>query len=363
MEYEYSYSAYGTRTVVNGYESVIGYCGRDGVLTENGGLCYMRARYYSPELMRFVNQDIVVGDISNSNSLNRYTYVEGNPATMVDPFGLCANKANPGKIVDGVVGTGKGFCETAFGAAAVVAGGTIITVAGAPVVIVGGLLLAGAGAISMIFGSGDMAEGIIDIGKGIVGDDSKTYNVGRDYLCGGDQQLYDTVEIGSMLVCGYGIGAANSYVASQSSSSGSITQNAKIDAASIGEETGTKSGYYQDANGKWHRPNGQFASNAEVGISSSIESTVESHGNSLSDPRTNYGYALVDKDTNEILKFGETLYPDTRYSQSYLEQNNAVMEILVSGSKEEIHYWQYDMNKYFEYKYDEFPRLLNSEGW
>ena len=94
VECEYSYSAYGTRTVVNGYESVLGYCARDGVLTENGGLCYMRARYYSPELQRFVNQDIVVGDISNSNSLNRYTYVEGNPATMVDPFGLDAQKPN-----------------------------------------------------------------------------------------------------------------------------------------------------------------------------------------------------------------------------------------------------------------------------
>ena len=35
-----------------------------------------------------------------------------------------------------------------------------------------------------------------------------------------------------------------------------------------------------------------------------------------SDPRTNYGYVLVDKDTNEILKFGETLYPETR-SVSY----------------------------------------------
>ena len=83
----------------------------------------------------------------------------------------------------------------------------------------------------------------------------------------------------------------------------------------------------------------------------------------MSDPRTNYGYVLVDKDTNEILKFGETLYPETRYSKSYLEQNNAVMKVLESGSKEYIHYWQYDMNKYFEYMYDEFLPLLKSKGW
>lgn len=127
------------------------------------------------------------------------------------------------------------------------------------------------------------------------------------------------------------------------------------------QKSGTPSGFYQDANGRWHRPNGDFASNAEVGIASPAKTATGSHGNSLSDPRTNYGYVLVDKDTNEILKFGETLYPETRYSKSYLEQNNAVMKVLESGSKEYIHYWQYDMNKYFEYMYDEFPPLLKSK--
>lgn len=84
-----------------------------------------------------------------------------------------------------------------------------------------------------------------------------------------------------------------------------------------GNKSGTPSGFYQDANVRWHRPNGDFASNAEVGIASPAKTATGSHGNSLSDPRTNYGYVLVDKDTNEILKFGETLYPETRYSKSY----------------------------------------------
>ena len=88
------------------------------------------------------------------------------------------------------------------------------------------------------------------------------------------------------------------------------------------------SGYYQDANGRWHRPNNQFASNAEIGITSPIKGSSGSHGNSLSDPRTNYGYALVDRDTNEILKFGETIHPTTRYSQNYLDTNNAKMVIM-----------------------------------
>lgn len=48
-------------------------------------------------------------------------------------------------------------------------------------------------------------------------------------------------------------------------------------------------------------------------------------------------------------------------------QNNKILldgkelQLLESGSKEYIHYWQYDMNKYFEYMYDEFPPLLKSK--
>ncbi len=48
----------------------------------------MRQRYYNTEIKRFINQDIVVGSISNSQSLNRYSYVQGNPVTLTDPFGL-----------------------------------------------------------------------------------------------------------------------------------------------------------------------------------------------------------------------------------------------------------------------------------
>ena len=48
----------------------------------------MRTRYYNPEIKRFINQDTVLGSITNSQSLNRYAYVQGNPTSLVDPFGM-----------------------------------------------------------------------------------------------------------------------------------------------------------------------------------------------------------------------------------------------------------------------------------
>ena len=64
------------------------YNGQYGVVTDDNGLYYMRSRYYNPEIKRFINQDILTGSIGNSASLNRYSYVEGNPVSYTDPFGL-----------------------------------------------------------------------------------------------------------------------------------------------------------------------------------------------------------------------------------------------------------------------------------
>ncbi|TMP83519.1 hypothetical protein CWB73_01420, partial [Pseudoalteromonas phenolica] len=73
-------------------ETPFGYNGRDGVITDSNGLIYMRARYYSPELRRFVSKDPIRGDISDLGSLNRYAYVGGDPVNLVDPSGLTPSK-------------------------------------------------------------------------------------------------------------------------------------------------------------------------------------------------------------------------------------------------------------------------------
>ena len=89
----FKYDTYGKLISRTGSSFVIfGYNGRDGVITDKNGLYYMRARYYSPEMRRFINADILHGEISDSTSLNRYAYVNGNPVSYVDPFGLSADE-------------------------------------------------------------------------------------------------------------------------------------------------------------------------------------------------------------------------------------------------------------------------------
>ena len=90
----FAYDTYGKLISRTGNSFVIfGYNGRDGVITDRNGLIYMRARYYSPEMKRFINADIIPGEISDSTSLNRYSYVNGNPVSFVDPFGLSKERA------------------------------------------------------------------------------------------------------------------------------------------------------------------------------------------------------------------------------------------------------------------------------
>ncbi len=89
----FTYNTYGKLTNRTGNSDVIFcYNGRDGVITEDNGLVYMRARYYSPDMRRFINADIIPGQISNAVTLNRYTYANGNPVSNVDPFGLSAER-------------------------------------------------------------------------------------------------------------------------------------------------------------------------------------------------------------------------------------------------------------------------------
>jgi len=55
--------------------------------TNDLGLIYMNARYYLPEIGRFISADSIVPDPSNPQSYNRYTYVLNDPINSSDPTG------------------------------------------------------------------------------------------------------------------------------------------------------------------------------------------------------------------------------------------------------------------------------------
>lgn len=63
-----------------------------------------------------------------------------------------------------------------------------------------------------------------------------------------------------------------------------------------------------------------------------------------------------------MLKYGETIHPETRYSQTYLNNLNADVNILAQGTKREMHYWQHDQILNYISKYGVYPPM-NFNGW
>ncbi|MDI6800834.1 MAG: RHS repeat-associated core domain-containing protein [Thermodesulfovibrionales bacterium] len=83
----YTYDPFGNVTVSGeSSDNPFQYTGREN---DGTGLYYYRARYYSPELQRFISED----PIRLVGGINLYAYVGNNPVNKIDPMGLAA--ANP----------------------------------------------------------------------------------------------------------------------------------------------------------------------------------------------------------------------------------------------------------------------------
>jgi RHS repeat-associated protein len=85
MVNKYAYDAFGKvldqiETIPNPFK----YVGQFGVMDEENGLLYMRARYYDPEVGRFISKD----PIGFAGGLNLYSYTHNNPLNRIDPLGL-----------------------------------------------------------------------------------------------------------------------------------------------------------------------------------------------------------------------------------------------------------------------------------
>ncbi|MFH2122199.1 MAG: RHS repeat-associated core domain-containing protein [Pseudomonadota bacterium] len=84
----YAYEPFGNATVQGSSYNPFRFVGQHGVMDDGNGLQYMRARYYRPDLRRFVSQDALHGEVNDPLSLNRYQYVSGNPMVGMDPSGM-----------------------------------------------------------------------------------------------------------------------------------------------------------------------------------------------------------------------------------------------------------------------------------
>jgi len=56
---------------------------------EETGLYYYVARYYDPQLGRFISADTIIPEPGSSQAYDRYAYVNGNPINNNDPSGHC----------------------------------------------------------------------------------------------------------------------------------------------------------------------------------------------------------------------------------------------------------------------------------
>ncbi|NDK09025.1 hypothetical protein EOM39_07355, partial [Candidatus Gracilibacteria bacterium] len=189
-------------------------------------LYYNRARYYNPQLGRFISRD----PIDISDDLNLYTYVGNNPVNNIDLDGLKAKT-----LIQKITTIAGDFIEYEEG---------YITSGGYHV------------ANSITFGILD--EGLFGYGGFGVIDQMKNDN--------------------SMYARGFINGDENGYM---------------LDTAVI---------FYS------------FSSLAKTGVNTVKNSGVAN--------KITQNYQLIDKTTGQLMKYGETIYTKTRYTQKFLKENN-----------------------------------------
>ncbi len=89
----YQYDAWGnTRNEAGSSANRFGFTGHEH--DDETGLIYAKARFYDPQLGRFLSHDPVDGDLTNPPSLHKYLYAFQNPTVFVDPDGRIAVVGN-----------------------------------------------------------------------------------------------------------------------------------------------------------------------------------------------------------------------------------------------------------------------------
>jgi len=160
-------------------------------LDSESGLYYYGARYYDPEIGRFISPDSIVPDFSNPQSLNRYSYALNNPVIIRDADGHDPILAAALVIVSvsAAIGAINAGIQTEWNTAAMLKGAAIGAVSAAvgfgaglaistvvqSTVIIGMVGGAAAGATSSALSGGNVLQGMAigaiggAVGGGIAG--------------------------------------------------------------------------------------------------------------------------------------------------------------------------------------------------
>jgi RHS repeat-associated protein len=160
------------------------YTGRES--DETTGLMYYRARFYDPQIGRFISED----PIGFAGGINLYAYVKSNPVLYRDPTGL--QRCNPivGAIVGGVLGAGAG---AVVGAGIGAIGGCIIgaaSVGTAGTLVAPGVGTVGGGTIGCAAGAAIGAVGGAFVGSAIGA--AAGGIIGYNYCSGGEATTCDS---------------------------------------------------------------------------------------------------------------------------------------------------------------------------
>ena len=130
VQTQYTYDPFGkTSTSGSANGNASQYTGREN---DGTGLYYYRARYYSPSLQRFINED----SIGLMGRINLYAYVGNDPISYSDPFGLKPNNSADNseserqreeieKMLRGIVDAGKNNLDNVVALAALEGGGAV----------------------------------------------------------------------------------------------------------------------------------------------------------------------------------------------------------------------------------------------
>ncbi|WP_158883473.1 RHS repeat-associated core domain-containing protein [Rhodanobacter sp. L36] len=86
---KFDYAPYGAASTASGMSGAPNGPGYSGHVNDpESGLVYMQARYYDPNVGRFISTDQVAPDAGNSFSFNRYAYANNGPVVHDDPTGM-----------------------------------------------------------------------------------------------------------------------------------------------------------------------------------------------------------------------------------------------------------------------------------